>query len=81
MLFSDVDERTHELEENNYEFEADISTDCEVFESSKLIEEETVIMVTDSDPHLNIYIPFISQVKYKLKEIERFSVWLPTRQL
>ena len=36
--------------------EPDTSAECELFDTLELIVEETVVIVTDADPHLNIYV-------------------------
>lgn len=36
--------------------EPDTSAECELFDTLELILEETVDIVTDADPHLNIYV-------------------------
>ena len=36
--------------------EPDTSAECELFDTLELILEETVVIVIDADPHLNIYV-------------------------
>ena len=55
-MSSGVDDRTRRLEEADFALEPDSSTECELFDTLELIVEETVVIVTDSDPHLNIYV-------------------------
>ena len=56
VMSSGVDDRTRRLEEDDFSLEPDTSTECELFDILELIVEETVVIVTDSDPHLNIYV-------------------------
>ena len=55
-MFLDVDDRTRLLEKDDFTLEPDTSTECELFDISELIVEETVVIVPDTDPHLNIYV-------------------------
>ena len=59
---ADIEDRTRELFEENFDTEPDISTDCKVFDKSDLIEEETVDIVPDSDPDIAVYITSVSWV-------------------
>ena len=56
VMSSGVVDRTRRLEEDDFSLEPDTSTECELFDILELIVEETVVIVTDSDPHLNIYV-------------------------
>ena len=52
-----MEDRTRLLEDDNFTLEPDTFTECELFDiSSELIMEETVVIVTDANPHLNIYV-------------------------
>ena len=55
-MFLDVDDRTRLLENDDFTLEPDTSTECELFDILELIVEETVVIVIDADPHLNIYV-------------------------
>ena len=70
IQIADIEERTQELIEENYAAEPDISTDCEVFDKSELIEEETVVIVPDSDPNIEVYITSETWVNQFLFEPE-----------
>ena len=37
--------------------------ECEVLDVMEVMEEETVIIVPDFDPHISVYIPFMEQVR------------------
>ena len=50
------------LEDKNIDFEADLFIECEILHEAEEIEEETVVIVPDLDPHLNVYIPSEQEV-------------------
>lgn len=56
LLLQGVDDRTRRLEEEDFTLEPDTSAECELFDTLELILEETVVIVIDADPHLNIYV-------------------------
>ena len=51
-----MDDRTRLLEEDDFTLEPDTSAECELFDTLELILEETVVIVSHADPHLNIYV-------------------------
>ena len=51
-----MEDRTRLLEEDDFTLEPDTSAECELFDTLELILEETVVIVTDANPHLNIYV-------------------------
>ena len=44
------------LEDKNIDFEADLFIECDILCEAEEIEEETVTIVPDLSPHLNVYI-------------------------
>ena len=50
------------LKDENIDFEADLFIECEILHEAEEIEEETVVIVPDLDPHLNVYIPSEQEV-------------------
>ena len=50
------------LEDENYDFEADLFIECEILDEAEEIEEETVVTVPDWDPHISVYIPSVREV-------------------
>ena len=50
------------LEDENSDFEADLFIECEILCEPEEIEEETVTIVPDLNPHLNVYIPIEQEV-------------------
>ena len=72
--FLDLDDRTKMLEEENINFELDNFIKCEILDEAEEIEEETVVIVSDLYPHLNVYIPFELEVGQQIFDSTFLSI-------
>ena len=69
-----MDDRTKLLEEKNIDFEPDNFIKCEILDEAEEIEEETVVIVSDLYPHLNVYIPFELEVGQQIFDSTFLSI-------
>ena len=75
-----MDDRTKLLEDKNIDFEPDNFIECEILDEAEEIEEETLVIVCDLSPHLNVYIPFELEVGQQIFDSTFLSIIAAARQ-